>query len=273
MTTLHKTIEEYLKTRNNRAERSVLNRFKEYMQKRRPEVQVKDVTVNDFQSFLKWLKVSAVSETIYASRLRPFQQFIGLSPTKIKKNRNPENDSSKLEKEQNEHAKTKKELADKDEESRLRWETIKEKDVKINEQDGIIKAYTSEKDKEKEKECVQCPKIVTLNRTIISNKATFDKEKEENRAIIDELKYKVDTFVSNSGEIEEIQHLETKKAQLDQDILNRNKIMGKQQIIQLRCFKKRFSFVPFGNDCQECDDSSECEPYTELMKLVTITRA
>ena len=98
-----------------------------------------------------------------------------------------------------------------------------------------------------------------------STRVALEKEREKNKAIIELLKYKIDTFIAESGEIEEIQQLQLKKAQIDEEIAKRNKIIEKQQIVKVRCPMKGF-VVPFGNDCMHCDDWETCTKYGELTR-------
>lgn len=243
MTTLHKDIENYLETRNNRDEKSVLNQFKEYMQKKSPEVQTKDATLNDFQSFPKSLSISATSKKSYASRLKPFQESIGLSEVKVKKNRTPKNDSSELEKEQKAHAKIEKKLSETEEESAARWKTIEEKDA-------IIKVYTAEK----EQQCSRCSEIATLNKTITSNKAAFDKK----MAKYDEVQYFID-----SGQYEEAKQLVGQRTQIKEEIAKGTEMRKNERFVKVLCPMKG-NIVSFGNDCSHCNDSPSCGKYAEL---------
>lgn len=208
MTTLHKVIEEYLETRNNRDERSVLNRFKEYMQKKKPEVQVKDVTLLDFQSFPKSLLVSEVSQKIYASRLKPFQEYIGLFLVTVKKNRNPKNDQSVILELQKELTKTKRDSAGKDERIIARDGTINEQDQTIEKQKAEIKTLTEGRTEE----CSQCPKTAPLNETIRLTVATLEKERKENKATNDGLKDEIQLL--NQGLKIKNNELETKQGEI-----------------------------------------------------------
>jgi hypothetical protein len=264
-TTLCQAIKKYLETRKSRADRWLLKQFREYMEKKNPkDYQLKDITLEHFNSFLDFPSVSA-SRKNYEPRLKPFEAYIGLSQVKVKKNRNPKNDLSyKLEKEQKEHTKTKKQLASERVNVVARDGTINEQDQTIEEQRAEIKTLTDGR----AKECSQCPKTVSFNKTIASNQATFDKERQGYKVTIDEKQYTIDTFESNSEEIEEIKRLLTQKTEIEGEIAKGKKIMEKQQIIKLPCSNKGGSLVPFGNDCQECDNFATCESYGELMNFL-----
>jgi len=252
-TTLSRVITEYLQTRKDHTENWLLNKFKEDMEKKKRNIHIADVTLEDFDHFRKSLSTSEALLKSYESRLKHFQEYIGLSQVTVKKKRNPENDQAVILDLKKELTKRDKQLAEKD-------VVISKHDETIEGQNAIIEAHTAEKDKE----CSQCSKTADLNKTIILNKATFDKEKQGYKATIDEKQYTIDTFESNKEEIEEIKRLLTQKTQIEGEIAKGKKIRENERFVKVRCDMQGGSIVSFGNDCMHCSDSLSCPKYYEL---------
>lgn len=237
-TTLHRAIKNYLETRNSRIDRWLLDKFEE---KNSNVSYVKDIKANDFDRFLSSLSVSPTSLKSYASRLKRFQEYIGLSQVTVKKKHNPKNDQDVILELQKKVTKAEKERDEKERERAAHSRTIDEM-------------------KEKEKECSRCPKIVPLDERIRSTEATLKKEREENKAKLDGLKYIID----QCGEIEEIKQLLAQKTQIEEEIAKTKKLIENQRFVKVRCDMKGGSVVSFGNDCMHCNDSFSCSKYYEL---------
>jgi hypothetical protein len=186
--TVVNAITEYLKTRQyhkkrkNRAQTWIFNQFKAYINKKMPNVKTNKITLEDSEDFLASLSVSSSStlET-YRSRIRRFLKYIEVLPEVKVKNRNPESPKLIILELERKLVKKDKEFAKKDEVARLRWQVMEEKDVKIAEQDGIIKAYTENQDLEKEKQCSQCKKLAEKENAARASAQTIDKLRTENK--------------------------------------------------------------------------------------------
>jgi len=266
MTTLYSIITEYLETHKKSTETWLLTRFKEYMDKKEKNIHVEKVKedalkgIDYFEDFLDSLSISETSKNNHRSRMKRFQQSIGLSEVKAKKKRNPENDQAVILDLKKKLTKTERERDEEKHAKEAHKQTILENETKSNEKDAVIKAHTLEK----EKECSQCPKTVSFNKTITSNQATFDKERQEYKARIDEKQYTIDTFESNKEEIEEIKRLLTQKTQIEEEIAKGKKIRENERFVKVRCDMQGGSIVSFGNDCMHCNDSLSCPKYYEL---------
>lgn len=121
--TLSKAINDYLKGIEDRTEKSLLKRFKEFMKEKHPSSRVKDVKPEHFDIFLKSLSLSEKSWKSCMYRLNRFKAHIGLSQKKVKQNPKP------MDKEYRQLVKKKeKELAEKDQALTLHRKTIEKKD-------------------------------------------------------------------------------------------------------------------------------------------------
>jgi uncharacterized coiled-coil protein SlyX len=242
-TTVIGAINEYLKMRKqlkkrkNGAEIWILNQFKEYMRKKRTNVYIPDVTLEDFEDFLDSLHVSPKTRANYVPKMRRFQRYIGLSGVKDKKDGKPENPKLVILKLEKKLAKKDKELAEKEEALILHNQTIESQDAKI-------RTMTERKEKDQEKQCSQCPKIAPLNATINE---------------LQSVQYMID-----SGEFEKVKQLLAQKPQIEEEIAKGTKIMENQRFVKVRCDMKGGSILSFGNDCMHCKDSFSCQKYYEL---------
>lgn len=209
LNTLSTALRDYLKRGvTDRTERTLLNHFKEFMQKNYSGIKVNDVRHSHFESFLKSQSVSRKSLGTYRSRVNRFKSYIGLSKMKTTRKR-----KSKREKilERKIRRKYERKLAEKDDILCGYHETIDKKDAEI-------------KEKDKQLEMIKSQGI--------------------------ELKY--------------LQHLETKKAELEKKIAENEDIIAQQGVVKLICPKNGL-VVSFGNDCQHCLDYVDCSACGKLL--------
>jgi hypothetical protein len=183
-TTLGQAIKGYLETPKNHTETHVLKKLMEYAEKENragKDMYIKAIKPEFFKSFFIWLRDEhKVSEAIlkdYRVRLRGFQEYIGLSEVKVKKNRNPENDESELERTRGELAKTQKERDKEHGESVARWKTIEDKEAENAKKDVEIARLTEERGKE----CSQCKKLAEKENVNILHRQRIDKLTTENK--------------------------------------------------------------------------------------------
>lgn len=231
-TTLSKAIKDYLQTAKDHNERWLLCKFDEYIEKNRLDDHIEDVELEHFDRFLDSLSVSPALRKDYEYRLKPFQRCIGLVEVKVKKNPSVQNGKC---------AKCPVRLKSEKEVAEAREKITKHRNT------------IEEMIEEKRKECAQCPK-----------EAAFDKEIEGYRTTILQQESKINTLVSNTGEIEQIKQLQTRKTEIEQEIAKGKKIIENQRFVKLRCDMKSGSIVSFGNDCMHCNDSLSCSKYYEL---------
>lgn len=294
MTTLYSIITEYLETHKKSTETWLLNRFKEYMDKNHKNIHVEKVKedalkgIDYFECFLDSLSISETSKNNHRSRLKRFQQFIGLSEVKPKKKRNPENDQAVILDLKKELTKRDKQLADKDVAISKHDETIEGQNQTIEEQKAEIKTLTEGRTEE----CSKCPKIVPLNETIKLTEATLVKERKDNKTTNDELESKQGEIASLETDneylksamkeqshdklLEENQYLKVQLGQKDAEIESKEKRIGEvEKLIETEIKQKgeivsRISkmvrdfkaYMPSKNErCDQCVNNFSIEEY------------
>lgn len=271
--TVISALTDYLKMRQGRkkqkkkkikAETWVLGWLRIFIEKKLPNIKVTEITAEDYERFFKWLSDSVGSSPealkSYTTRLKGFQRYIelcgGIPQFKVKKN-NPKNPQLRILELEEELVKTGDDLTKKDEELRLRWETIENQSIDIKKKEDLIETLTQKDDRKKEEECSQCPK-----------KATFDKEREGYKTKILEQQYILD----HCGGIEGVKQLihqneqfQAEEVQMKEERAKVTEIKKNERFVRVPC-PKTGGRVFFGNDCYHCPDNPSCGEFAELTR-------